>query len=144
MKMADFMMRQTMKSVANARKKFEDYSKHVPGEPVRIVMISDNTEIRSSTATEEHFLGRKMGALAASEDETGLIDAIFFIKNPKFVFDDDNSYWFKCLVKRRLNKDNRELVENVSRAFHFRISHYEPYFKAATAFKTGYMRTLIV
>lgn len=127
-KMVDFMLNQTMKSIRNAKRKFEEHARHAGdnGE-LRMLFISDNSEMAGSNASDEHFIGRKMGAYSEREDETGLIDAIVMIKNPAFVFDEQNSYWYKCLIKRRLDPSNSEIVNRVASALHHRISHYGPY-----------------
>ncbi|MDX3927217.1 MAG: hypothetical protein QHC90_15620 [Shinella sp.] len=143
-RMTDFMMRQIMKRLGDARKKFEAHAQHVPGDPLRVVIVSDNTNIKSSTAPETYYFARKMGAFDPDSDETGLIDAILLIKNPGCVLDEENSYWFKCIYKKRLSAEKRDLFSRLAGALHHRIAHYGPYFHTARSFKNCSMQMLVV
>jgi hypothetical protein len=144
-KMVDFMLNQMMKTIRDAARQFEEHSKHIENAgQVRILAISDNSEIRSSNATDEYFVGRKMGGVDGTKDETGLIDAIILIKHPIHVIDEPNSYWFKCLLKKRLAPEDNEIVTRVSSALHHHIAHYATFFPEVKKVRAGYFRPLVV
>lgn len=143
-KMVDFSMNQMMKAVREAMRKFEEYSKHVKDiGQLRILAISDNTQILGANDTEEYFFGRKMGGLDHCKDETGPIDSIIFVKHPRYVFDQPNSYWFKCLIKRRLSSEDSDIVNRVSAALHNRIARHASFFPEVDKIKAGRFRPLI-
>jgi hypothetical protein len=142
-RMADFMLNQIMKRIREANEKFEAYGRNAgdAGE-LRVVVVADNTSIRASTALDEHFIGRKMGAYDEREDQTGLVDSIILVKSPAFVIDEPNSYWFKCLRKRWVAGQNRDLAHQLAGALHHRISHYAEYFPAISQVRHGRFRIL--
>ncbi|MGN7752328.1 hypothetical protein [Sinorhizobium sp. 22678] len=143
--MTDFMMNQVMKSVRKAEKKFEEYEKFVPKDgQLRVLIISDNTEIKEGTASVEYFFGRKMGALSSTDDRAQILDAIFYIKDPRYTLDERDSYWFKALVRERLPADRVQKANGLAAALHHRIAHYEPYFQAASAFTHSSFRICLV
>ncbi|MBB4236452.1 hypothetical protein [Rhizobium esperanzae] len=144
-KMTDFMMNQVMKTVRKSEKKFEEYEKFVPKDgQLRVLIISDNTKIREGTASIEHFIGRKVGALSSTNDPAQILDAIFYIKDPRYTLDERDSYWFKVLIRERLSADRRQRANGLAAALHHRISHYGPYFQAAGAFTRSSFRTCFV
>jgi len=101
--MVEWALNGMMGHLTDARKKFEQHKIHNSAEhALRIVIVSDHSTIPQGNAWVEHFLGHKMGAFGKRHDKTGLIDAIFVLKSPLYIFDEDNSYWFKCLIKRRV------------------------------------------
>ena len=140
----DFLLGQTMKIVRKAKLKFEEYHQE-RGEPdqIRILIIADHSDMMEATATTEQFLGRKMGGYDQTKDETGLIDAVFFVKHPALTIDEQNSYWFKAIIKRVLDGENRKLVEGIAATMHQRLSNYGPYNAAAGRFTQGRYRPLI-
>ncbi|RJG46643.1 hypothetical protein [Mesorhizobium sp. DCY119] len=143
-KLTDFILGQMMKSIRNAKHKFEEHAKYVDSDgQLRILIISDNTEMRSSTAADEYFVGRKMGGLELEQDETGMIDAVILVKNPEFVLDQPNSYWYKCLVKRRVASSDHKTIKSIASALHTRISCYGPYFPHIQKVRRGRYRPLI-
>lgn len=144
-RMADFMMNQTMKTVRSAHKKFVEYAASVPRQgQIRVLIISDNTTIRGGTASIEYRLGRRMGALPDFDDEFPIIDSIFYIKDPRFTLDEENSYWFKALVRNQLEHSQFSLVSNLSTVLHHRVMHYGPYFDAARRFKISSLQHCLV
>jgi hypothetical protein len=143
-KLTDYSMSQAFKRVREAKKKFEGYHSHVQNDvAVRIVIVSDNSDLLATNDADEYFFGRKMGG-AGNKDETGVIDAIILIREPAYVLDRVNSYWFKCLIKGRLPLADRMIVESVSMSLWNRIAHYEPYVSALSKVKVGYYRSLVV
>jgi hypothetical protein len=143
-KMTDFMLSQTWKRVSDARRKFEEYAAHCQNEEQsRLLIFSDNSTIKSSTAMHEYFLARKMGGFENS-DQTGIIDAIIFVKDPRLVLDEPNSYWFKFLVKGRVSKDAKDKLTQVVLNLHNRIAHYSDYLAAVRNARVGSFRVLLV
>ena len=109
-----------------------------------MLIISDNSEIRLSTAFVEHFVARKMGGVEDNKDETGLIDAIILVKHPAYVIDEPNSYWFKCLIKKRLTPDDHEVAVGVASALHHRTAHYATFFPEVEKVQVGYFQPWVV
>ncbi|MBX9450674.1 MAG: hypothetical protein KL801_02160 [Mesorhizobium sp.] len=71
-KLVDFSMNQTMKSIREANRQFKEFESNTGAKAkARIVIISDHSQIRSSNATDEYFIGRKMGTYNESDDRTG-------------------------------------------------------------------------
>lgn len=133
-KLVDYMLNQTWKRIGQARRKFEEYAQHVDINDAACVLVySDNSDLKASTAAYEHFLSRKMGGANGDEDQTGRINAICFVKDPRFVLRGPESYWFKCILK---NNVSGEQVKNVSAfvgALHHRVAHYADYHSSALA-----------
>lgn len=133
-KLIDYMLNQTLKRIRQARRKFEEYAQHVNINDAACVLVySDNSNLKASTAAYEYFLGKKMGGTKDEEDQTGRIDAICFVKDPRYVLRGPESYWFKCILK---NNVSGERVKNVSAfvgALHHRIAHYADYHSSALA-----------
>ncbi len=141
----DFSMSQTLKTIKKARDKFKDYQEHAKIVPqIRMLIISDNTEIVESTATHEFFIGRKMGAIKLQDDRAETIDVIAYVKNPNFTHQAENSYWFKCLVRERLNSEQRTIVNSIISALHHRIGHYAPFYRAAHSPSMSSMKLVFV
>lgn len=144
-RMTDFMMNQTMKTVRTAQKKFAEYASFVPKQgQIRVLIISDNTTIREGTASVEYYLGRRMGALSALDDQATIIDSILYIKDPRFTRDEENGYWFKAIVRDRLDNDQRERASRLIAALHHRIMHYGPYFDTARSFRLSSLQQCLV
>lgn len=143
--MVDFMLNQLMKSIRDARRKFEEHSRHIAeAGQLRILILADNSEISGANATEEHFLGRKMGGYDKAKDETGLIDAIIYLKHPKFVWDREDSYWFKCLIKGHLSPTDRDTISRIAAALHQRIAHHASFYPEVIKIRAGRFRPLVV
>lgn len=122
-KMMAFVTNKAFAHLRDARKKFESYEMHVPvSGQVRMAILSDNTKIPESTDFWQFEIGRRMGAYTSDEDILGIIDAVIFIKRPKFVIDRSKCYWFCCLVRKDLSKARRELAIKVASAIHMRVS----------------------
>ena len=141
--MVDFLLGQTLIAVRKAKKKFAEYDaiKGVPGQ-IRLLVISDNSSIHESTAAVEQFLGRKMGGYDRSQDVTGIIDAIFFVKDPRLTIDEANSYWFKALAKATLHSDDFQLVSQIAGAIHGVVASNPRFSDAAQSFRLGSFRIL--
>ncbi|NTF87639.1 hypothetical protein G6L46_10935 [Agrobacterium rhizogenes] len=144
-KMTDFMMNQVMKTMRKSQKKFEEYAQFVPQEgQARVLIISDNTEIRQGTAAVEYFIGRKMGALDAGDDQVKAIDATFYVKDPRCTIDEEDSYWFKAISRACLSQEKQQNVNGLASVLHHRISRYAPYASAANNFRNSSFRLCIV
>lgn len=144
-KLTDFVMNQVTKTVRKAEKKFSEYERFVPrAGQLRILVIADNTEIREGTAAAEYFLGRKMGAISSADDRAAILDAIFYIKDPRFTLDEKDSYWFKALVRKRLGPNQMEKLNVFISGLHHRVAHYEPYFTSATNFSNSSLQICLV
>lgn len=141
--MVDFLLGQTLIAVRKAKKKFSEYDavKGVPGQ-IRMLVISDNSDIHESTAAIEQFLGRKMGGYDRSHDVTGLIDAVLFVKDPRFTIDEENSYWFKVLAKGTLQPDDFRLVGNIAGALHDAVATAGDFKDLPLRFRHGRFRML--
>jgi len=85
-----------------------------------------------------------MGAFSKETDATGKIDAIIFVKDPRCVLDEPESYWFKCLVKERTRAVHQRNILNVAFGLHYRIAHYSEYYAAVRAVEHGKYRPLLV
>jgi hypothetical protein len=121
-KMVDFSLNQMKKSVCDARDQFSDHAQHVRAiGQLRMLTLADHSTSEGSVGHTVYFLGRMMGALDLKADRTGLIDAIVYVKHPKFVWDEDNSCWFNCLVKKRLTAVSTELTLRLAATFHDRL-----------------------
>lgn len=144
-KLTDFMMNQVMKTIRKSQKKFEEYAQFVPFDgQVRVLIISDNTEIKHSTAAVEYFIGRKMGAMNNIDDQANIIDAIFYVKHPEYTIDEVNSYWFKGVTRTSLPPEKRQYVDWLVAVLHNRISCYAPYAVAANKFRRSALRVCVV
>lgn len=144
-KMTDFMMNQIMKSMRKSQTKFAEYALFVPNDDqARVLIISDNTKMRAGTATVEYFIGRKMGAINRTDDQLEAIDAIFYVKDPRYTIKEENSYWFKAVVRGRLPTTRRQNVDGLASALHHRIRHYAPYFEFAEKFAHSSFRLCVV
>lgn len=144
-KFTDYMMNQTLKRMKEARKKFESYVEAVnKSDQIKVLIISDNTEIRSATTSDEYYIGRKMGAINQSHDQIGIIDCVILIKDPRYAMDIERSYWFKFLCRNRLSKEDRKLVERFGLALHHRVGHYADFYAAASQFRNDAFRMTIV
>lgn len=108
------------------------------------MVISDHSEIPGSTAAEEQYLGRKMGAYNQEEDVTGVIDAVMLIKDPRYVFDEPNSYWFKCLIKSRMNDVDNKNVRSLANTLHGMLALKLGYAPKIGSLRHGDFRALTV
>ena len=144
-KFTDYMMNQTLKRMKEARKKFEGYVESVQkADQIKVLIISDNTKIRSATTSDEYYIGRKMGAIDPLDDQMGIIDCVIFIKDPRYAIDIEKSYWFKFLVRSRLSIEDRKIVERVGFALHHRVGHYADFYSAASNFQNDTLRMTLV
>jgi hypothetical protein len=140
---SDYFHSQISKRIRETDNKFEEHRDAV-GEhgQTRILIITDESEITSTTSFTEHFLGRRMGGYG--NDQTGLIDSIFYMKNPKYVLDDANSYWFKLLTKRRVLAQRRKVVNDLAILLHGKIAIHPDYIMEACRFRKCTFRPLVV
>jgi hypothetical protein len=140
---SEYCHSQMWKRLKESNKKFEQHKIVTGGTcQTRLVIYSDESEMEGTNSDLEHFLGRKMGAYG--NDETGLIDSIVYLKNPKYVLDDTNSYWFKFLTKRRIDPWHMALVAEMANKLHQRIA-FDPVFNEdAHRFRKGHFRMLWV
>jgi hypothetical protein len=144
-KITDFMLNQMKKTIKKAVKKFEVHSRHIENAmQLRTLIISDNSEIRLATAFVEYFVARMMGGVEGSNDETGLIDAIILVKHPAYVLDEPNSYWFNCLIKKRLTPADQEIVMDVASALLHRIADHPTFFPEVKKVQIGYYQPWVV
>lgn len=115
----DYIMSQTLKSIKSTREKFENYdSCQGHGRATRILVYSDDSGFVGQNDWIEHFLGRKMGGYSSDADVMNHIDAVFHVQNPELIWDAVNSYWFKCLVKKRLEAADRDLTIKIAKQLH--------------------------
>lgn len=123
--MIGYQTQKMLEKVKDARKQFDSFIENtgLVG-PLCVLIYSDNTEITSTTEPDEYALGKKMGGFDESKDVTGVIDAIIFIKHPKFVIDKGNNSWFKCLIKSRLEHSELKLVNRLCSDLHLRLSQH--------------------
>lgn len=97
---ANYFMNQTKKTIVKCRKKFEDYSLHVPcEEAIKILILSDQSKIGGANDAIAYWVGAMMGATENDQNIAGCLDAIVYAQHPEFVWDRDNSYWFCSLVR---------------------------------------------
>lgn len=144
-KMTDFMMNQVLKTMRSSGKKFEEYAQFAPQvDQARVLIISDNAKIREGTAAIEYFIGRKMGVLNAQDDNVKEIDAIFYVKDPRYTIDEPNSYWLKALVRQFISDIKRQNVLCFASVLHQRISCYQPYVAAVNSFRNSAFQMCIV
>lgn len=140
-----FCYGQSRKMAREARRKFEDYEKHRPRPgAIRVLIVSDNTEITATNDAEEAFFGEKMGARDVRNDDLGMIDAVMLIKDPRRVIDRENSYWFKCLLRQRVTGAGHAALIGVVESLRLRISNYAPYVGAIESVRLGEFRILVV
>eukprot|EP01012_Entosiphon_sulcatum_P049475 TRINITY_DN68099_c0_g1_i1.p1 TRINITY_DN68099_c0_g1~~TRINITY_DN68099_c0_g1_i1.p1 ORF type:complete len:247 (+),score=6.99 TRINITY_DN68099_c0_g1_i1:66-806(+) len=140
----DYFMNKALRFIKEASRKFQEYANNVDGSgQLRILIISDNSSIHRSTDIDEYFIGRRMIGLEVS-GKKNLIDSVIFVKNPEFVFDKENSYWFKCLIRGNLKKDERDILLWISEILHRRIGNYADYYGHVRKFAIGRYRPLIV
>lgn len=110
--MLNYTMNQMFKRLTEAQKKFSDYMKfNDDNDQLKLVIISDLSEICSSTAVFVHRFGERMGAKRQSDDAFPLIDGIIFIKDPRYVLEKENSFWFNFLIRERVYQNKKELIE---------------------------------
>lgn len=143
--MTDFFMNQVMKTIRKSQKKFADYVKFVPRDgQVRVLILSDNTKIKEGTASFEYFIGRKMGAIDVNDDQAKIIDAIFYIKDPRYTIIEPDGHWFKAIVRKHLTAAQHESISCLVETLHHRISNYEPYIEAAKKFNLASLRICLI
>jgi hypothetical protein len=139
----DYFHSQIWKRIRETDKKFKAHREAVGGsDQTRILILSDESEIAGATSFTEHFLGRKMGGYGI--DDTGLIDSIIYVKNPKFVLDGVNSYWFKVLIKKRVSDDHVTIIKQISSKLHTEIKLLPEYTYETQKFQKCSFRPLLV
>lgn len=143
--MIEFVLRQSLRSVKEARKKFEDHALYIDNSPrLRITILSDNTDTQSSNDFEERYFGGRMGGYSPDHDVTGIIDALILVRHPKFTIDGINSYWFKCLIKKRIVGADYEMIRKVADALYYRLASYAEYLPHLSSFQLGSYAPMIV
>jgi hypothetical protein len=66
------------------------------------------------------------------------------IERPECVLDDENSYWFKCLIKARLDDHRRETVKNIAATILRRVANDPSVAREVLKPRIGSYRPLIV
>lgn len=141
----DYAFRQMLKALKEAKEKFIEFGPHNSApHSVRIVVFSDLSTQPGGNAAEEAFVGRKMGGYGAATDELQSIDAVILLKHPRYVFDEANSYWLKCLIKGTLNQRDRDNVIKVSELFHSTFGELPDFRNSMGRLRYGRFRPLIV
>ncbi len=117
--MTDFTLNQLKKSVGEARKQFDSHLEHV-GEAnrARLVTILDQSEVPTFTDWIEYFIGNLFVKQRNRGFNAGLIDSIVYIKHPSYVLSGENSYWFKCLIKKEAAASATERILMFSQCLH--------------------------
>jgi len=116
----NYTMNQMFKRLREAQRKFSDYMKfNDDNNQLKLVIISDLSEIYSSTAGFVHRFGEKMGARRQSDDAFPLIDGIIFIKDPRYVLERENSFWFNFLIRERVYQNKKELIKEFFESIRF-------------------------
>jgi len=125
-KFVDYVTNQLKKSIREARKKFDEHG-DVTGRKfsARVLIISDHAEMRSTTDAVEYVIGERFIRSRRGSGDTGLIDAIIYVKNPRYVFLRENSYWFKCVIRREAVASLRKDIEILSLGLHEWLAKYE-------------------
>jgi hypothetical protein len=143
-KLLDYMMNKIMKSAREANAKFSSYEKHTEKYPsARITVISDNLAMISETYSIEYYLARKLSSIDSMDDSLSHTDAIIFLKDPKFVMDRDNSYWFKCICKRTSRDITKENVLSFSKSLHDFLILTDELSSSAQNFRIGKYRPVL-
>ena len=122
--MINYTMNQMFKRLREAQKKFSDYMKfNDDNGQLKLVIISDLSEIYSSTAVFVHRFGERMGARRQSDDAFPLIDGIIFIKDPRYVLERENSFWFNFLIRERVYQSKKELIKEFCESIRFEVEN---------------------
>jgi hypothetical protein len=141
----DYALGQMLKQLKEAKKKFVEFAPHNPAaHSVRIVVVSDLSTQPGGNAAEEAFIGRKMGGYGPKTDELRSIDAVILLKHARYVFDEENSYWLKCLMKRSLSQSDRGNVVQLASVIHDTLGVLPDFSEALAKIRCGQFRPLIV
>ena len=144
-KVTDYALGQMLKQLKEAKRKFVDFAKHNDtSRSVRIVVVSDHSTDPGGNAADEAFIGRKMGGYDPSSDELSPIDAIILARHPRYVFDEENSYWLKCLMRGRLSERDRGNVVQLASVIHDTLASLPDFMNALERVRRGRFRPLIV
>jgi hypothetical protein len=125
---ADYSNDRLLQHLKATRKKFEEHLNENPNtrNSVRILIVSDNRNWKESPSGINQFLGRKMGGVNDGNDISGLIDAIVFIKRPKYVLLNKKGSWFNCLYKSNTHTNNSYKIKQFAFNLAQKISLTEP------------------
>ncbi len=106
-KLTDEIRNKVHKCLNAAKDQFSRFVPHQPyASPVRLVGITDNSsDALVNTEIYEYEIGRLLGGDSKARTKLGLIDAVVFIRNPKFVLPNQASGWFLYL-RHQNTKDN--------------------------------------
>lgn len=141
----DYALGQMLKQLKEAKKKFVEFAPHNPAaHSVRVVIVSDLSTQLGSNAADEAFIGRKMGGYGFEADELRPIDAVILLKHPRYVFDEENSYWLKCLIKASLNQRDRDNVIQLACVIGDTLSALPDFSEALGKIRHSWFRPLIV
>ncbi|MFZ5747615.1 MAG: hypothetical protein ACOY45_08130 [Pseudomonadota bacterium] len=141
----DYILGQLLKQLREAKKKFIAFAPHNrAAHSVRIVIVSDHSTQPGGNAADEAFIGRKMGGYDARDDQLPHIDAVILLKHPRYVFDEENSYWLKCLIRGSLSEQDRDNVVQLASVLHDSFAALPEFTHALTRLKRGHFRPLIV
>ncbi|WP_160661780.1 hypothetical protein [Qipengyuania pelagi] len=141
----DYIFRQMLKRLREANKKFIVFAKHNPAaHSTRVVIVSDHSTQPGGNAADEAFIGRKMGGYSPADDNIPYVDAVILLKHPSYVFDEENSYWLKCLIRGSLSEQNRDKVVHLASKIHNSFALIPEFTQALTKLRMSAFRVTLI
>lgn len=144
-KLADYCMNKVLTNIKLSLPKFKSYEEITKSfDKLAVLIISDQSEITSSTIAVEHYIGRKMGGYSRKEDKAGRLDCIMFIKDPRYTIKGERNHWFKVLIRDELSDARKRTLQDLSLKLHMQLFFHKDYNRAAEQFSGGKFRFVYV